>query len=276
MRWNRQFVSLWVILGATAPAWAGSHMWRFSEIYSNGAGNIQFIELWCSIDGENFVSNHSVTTGNGVFTFPVNLVGQTGNKRLLLATAAFAALPGAPTPDFIIPSNFIPLDGGIIRYHPPGNYDNWVYTAGIIPTDGVLSVQFTSFLGGNQVDTYVTDQPNNPTNFQGQDGSIDAGCIDNDGDGYGNPGEPGCPNGSATDCNDANPNIYPGAVEGESEGNCGDGADNDCDGVTDCAEAACANAVGACIPTVSEWGAAVLMLTILCAGSVMLRGRMVA
>jgi len=46
------------------------------------------------------------------------------------------------------------------------------------------------------------------------------------------------------------------------------------DGLTDCDEAACANVVGACIPTVSEWGVAALMLTMMCTGSVMLRGRM--
>jgi len=30
-------------------------------------------------------------------------------------------------------------------------------------------------------------------------------CIDNDGDGYGNPGSPLCPNGGATDCNNSSP-----------------------------------------------------------------------
>jgi hypothetical protein len=38
-------------------------------------------------------------------------------------------------------------------------------------------------------------------------------CIDQDGDGYGNPGHASCPNGAAQDCNDASAAAYPGAVE---------------------------------------------------------------
>ena len=38
-------------------------------------------------------------------------------------------------------------------------------------------------------------------------------CNDNDSDGYGSPGDPSCPNGPATDCNDVNFNIHPGATE---------------------------------------------------------------
>jgi len=52
-------------------------------------------------------------------------------------------------------------------------------------------------------------------------------CIDNDGDGYGNPGNSGCSNGAQTDCNDANINIHPGATE------ICNGLDDDCDGSTD-------------------------------------------
>jgi len=47
-------------------------------------------------------------------------------------------------------------------------------------------------------------------------------CVDFDGDGFGE----GCPAGP--DCNDAMGSAFPGAVE-----QCGDGADNDCDGQLD-------------------------------------------
>ncbi|MBI5559455.1 MAG: hypothetical protein HY885_17675 [Deltaproteobacteria bacterium] len=50
-------------------------------------------------------------------------------------------------------------------------------------------------------------------------------CKDTDGDGYGNPGVSVCPNGSATDCNNNNSSIFPGATE-----ICGDGIDQDCSG----------------------------------------------
>jgi hypothetical protein len=53
-------------------------------------------------------------------------------------------------------------------------------------------------------------------------------CCDIDQDGYSGPQ---C-NGS--DCNDNNPQVYPGAVE-----NCSDGVDNDCNGNADCADFAC-------------------------------------
>jgi len=38
-------------------------------------------------------------------------------------------------------------------------------------------------------------------------------CVDNDGDGYGSPGAATCPNGIATDCDDSNAAIHPGAIE---------------------------------------------------------------
>ncbi|MCJ7816588.1 MAG: hypothetical protein MUP55_01905, partial [Candidatus Aenigmarchaeota archaeon] len=49
-------------------------------------------------------------------------------------------------------------------------------------------------------------------------------CIDNDGDGYGNPASSSCTY-PQVDCNDSNPNIHSGAQE-----TCGDGIDYDCDG----------------------------------------------
>ncbi len=56
------------------------------------------------------------------------------------------------------------------------------------------------------------------------EGGVCGSCIDNDVDGYGNPGNSICSNGAATDCNDNNFNINPGATE-----ICDDGVDNDCD-----------------------------------------------
>ncbi len=65
-------------------------------------------------------------------------------------------------------------------------------------------------------------------------------CTDLDGDGYGNPGSPTCRNGNATDCNDQNPNIFPGATEvcNRVDDNCNqqvdEGFDQDDDGFTSC------------------------------------------
>lgn len=53
------------------------------------------------------------------------------------------------------------------------------------------------------------------------------GCTDADQDGYGSPGSEFCASGSATDCNDANVNVYPGRRD------LCNGVDNDCDGRVD-------------------------------------------
>ena len=79
-----------------------------------------------------------------------------------------------------------------------------------------------------------------------EDGS--QGCMtyyyDNDNDGYGVTGSNRClcaPSGiyratQGNDCNDNSISIYPGATE-----LCSDGQDNDCDGLTDCADSYCTN-----------------------------------
>ncbi len=58
-------------------------------------------------------------------------------------------------------------------------------------------------------------------------GVSSGGCQDVDGDGYGAPGNPACSAGPEVDCNDGDPDVFPGAAE-----RC-DGVDNDCDLSTD-------------------------------------------
>lgn len=59
-----------------------------------------------------------------------------------------------------------------------------------------------------------------------------AECQDSDGDGYGFPGNPSCPNGPQEDCDDSDPTINPGANETGFIA-CSDYKDNDCDGFVD-------------------------------------------
>jgi len=62
-------------------------------------------------------------------------------------------------------------------------------------------------------------------------------CLDNDGDGYGFPGSVLCSAGSPlSDCDDNNDSVHIGSAE-----ICTGGADEDCDGLTDCTDADCAS-----------------------------------
>ena len=56
----------------------------------------------------------------------------TANTWVLIATAAFAALPGAPTPDYIMPAGFFPTGGGTLNY--ASGADIWTY--GAVPVNG--------------------------------------------------------------------------------------------------------------------------------------------
>lgn len=75
-----------------------------------------------------------------------------------------------------------------------------------------------------------------------------ADCIDNDGDGYGDPASPDCTY-PELDCNDAAASIFPNNAnpycdceepypQGTVE-NCSDGLDNDCDGLIDSEDPDC-------------------------------------
>jgi hypothetical protein len=87
----------------------------------------------------------------------------TNNKFYLIATQSFAGLPGAPTPDAIIPAGAIPfvnVSGDTITYDP---WDSLTFGMGQLPTDGINS------LNGD-----LTTGVNSPTNYAGDSGSVDA------------------------------------------------------------------------------------------------------
>ncbi len=259
IRRSRIAPTVFAIIGCTAaPAIAGSHLWRFRELFSNADGTVQFIEMQecCGGDAEQGLKGLCVTsesTGK-MFTFPRDLDWPTTFKHLLLATADFAARPGAPTPDFIIPDGFFDPTGDLLRYSVYFKAER-PFGPGVVPTDGLHSATFDLTTG------VATTGVNSPTNFLGETGSVIVDCIDEDGDGYGSPGFAECPNGAAEDCDDSDFDVHPNATEV-----CTDGVDNDCNGQTDCADAACTGG-GACIPTLSEWGLVANVLVIGCAGA---------
>jgi hypothetical protein len=157
-------------------ALGASHLWRVNEVFSSADGSIQFIELHecCGATAENFIGGHNIfcDVSGGNYVFPGHLVGNTANRYLLLATAAFAALPGAPTPDYIIPENFFTINGDTIRYSTIANYDFFTFNSGQLPTNGVDSIQLTNFTP----DQFIL-AVNTPTNYAGQTGSVNVGTV---------------------------------------------------------------------------------------------------
>lgn len=156
------------LMGIAAPPPAlplvGSHTWDFSEVFSSGDGLVQFIELkeCCGGPGETGLPGHTLTSGTRTWVIPGGpLTPPTSSRHYLIATPAFAALPGAPTPDAIIPSNHVPfvnVAGDSLSYIP---WDTWTF--GALPTNGVNSLKRSG-----------TVSVNDPTNYAGTSGSVNA------------------------------------------------------------------------------------------------------
>jgi hypothetical protein len=158
-----RFAVLSIVAGLLfAPAaHAGHHLWDFTEIFSNADGSVQFVEIFTAEDNEQLINGFTITSGGNTLTFTSNLpTAATANTWLLAATSNFAALPGAVTPDYIIPANFFPTGGGTLNY--ASGADVWNF--GAVPTDGVNALQRN---GSSAV--------NSPTNFAGQSGSVNLG-----------------------------------------------------------------------------------------------------
>ena len=273
MRWNVRVVGTLVVASlfvtfSARNAVAGSHTWRINEVFSSADGSVQFIELaeTCGTSGETFLAGHQVKSNSNTVNLASLPDNSSADKFLLLGTANLTSL-GGPTPDYIIPANFFSLSGDLLQYTP---YHSCTVSSGSVPTNGTNSLHRS---GGCQAAACPgTVALNSPTNFAGQSGSVTApACTDGDGDGYGSPGDPSCPNGSATDCNDANNAVHPGAVE-----DCDDTIDNNCDGDTDCDDATCAEDPACApdiVPTVSQWGLLTMAVVLLAGGTVVLRRR---
>lgn len=101
------------LVAALAPVavQAAFHLWQVKEVFSNHDGTVQFIELFNSNSGEQFVSGTTLRANSaGViknFTIPSHLTvpaGQTtAGKHMLIATPGFADLAGGVTPNFTLP-----------------------------------------------------------------------------------------------------------------------------------------------------------------------------
>jgi hypothetical protein len=170
--WIRCALASVLLLGAAETALAGQHTWDVNEVFSNADGTIQFVELLEANGTAGEVNIHTVTlsaavTGESFVIGGSALTPPTSNKHFLLGTAAFAALPGAPTPDRIIPAGSVPFfstSGDTVSYY---SYDSWNF--GTVPTNGVDSLNRT---GSPAI------RPSSPTNYAGESGGAPVPALD--------------------------------------------------------------------------------------------------
>ena len=151
---------------SASVASAGIHTWDVSEVFSNHDGSIQFVELVeaAGSPGETGVGNGSITSDTQSHSWSNGAVASpTSNKHYLIATAAFAALPGAPTPDVILPAGVVPFfatTGDTVDFVI---YDMCTFPA--LPNNGTDA--YDCVAAGTAV--------NSPTNYAGTTGSVVAG-----------------------------------------------------------------------------------------------------
>ncbi len=150
-----------LVLLAASTAQAGIHTWDVREVFSNASGTIQYIELFDAGTGgfETGVGNGSLTSGSQTHSWSNGAVAPpTNGKSYLIASASFAALPGAPTPDVIIPSNKVPffnVNGDTIGF---AGVDSWAF--GPVPTNGTDSLNRITGVGANTPKNYAGTQGN--------------------------------------------------------------------------------------------------------------------
>jgi hypothetical protein len=155
-----RLVALATALGllVASSAFAGHHLWDFTEMYSSPDGEAQFVELFTADNNEQGIGPFSVTSTTHTLNFVTNLsTAATANTWVLIATSNFGTFPGGVTPDYIVPANFFPTGGGTLNY--ASGTDVWNY--GAVPTDGINSLQRN---GSTAV--------NSPRNFAGASGSV--------------------------------------------------------------------------------------------------------
>jgi hypothetical protein len=160
------------ILTIALTASAASHLWRFNEFYSSPDKQIQFIEMQ-EIGGsqnETAIQSHWYAT-NSFNQSHSQLLGTplpfgTAYKQFLVGTVAYAALPGVPAPDYIVPNGILEPSGDTIVW--------WFYQTKTIPpatmpSDGLNSLHVID--PANPSSGYATGI-NSPTNFAGVTGRV--------------------------------------------------------------------------------------------------------
>ncbi len=173
------------LLAVSAPrANAAFHLWHVKEVFTNADGSVQFIELFNSSPGEQFVANHTLrSNSDGViknFNIPGSLVvtppQTTANTHFLIATPGFASLPGAVTPDFTLPAGSVPFfnpNASNITISFSGSNDSMSFSGTLLPENGFNSLTDNGAFGFPPGTPNIQVTANTPTRFPNSAGQID-------------------------------------------------------------------------------------------------------
>ena len=149
------------VLFAASIASAGIHTWDVREVFSNASGTIQYVELierQLTGGAEINVGTSSLTSAAKSHSWTNGQVAPpTATRSYLIASASFAALPNAPTPDVIIPVGKMPFfnpAGDTITF--AGGIDAWTF--GAVPTNGINSLDRDTGVGVNTPKNYANTQ----------------------------------------------------------------------------------------------------------------------
>lgn len=160
------------ILVFTGNARASFHFFDIQEVFSNGDGTVQFIELFTTLGGQQFLGGHTVTFQiNGITQQTLNLSNlgsDSANKTVLLGTSNLTSLYGV-TPDFVIPANFFAKGANNSLNFGEGTD---VVNLSLLPVNGASSLDGkVADAGSGSANTAVNTQAT-PRNFSGQTATI--------------------------------------------------------------------------------------------------------
>jgi hypothetical protein len=197
----RTGAALLALVCSPMPLASGAfHLWHVKEVFTNASGSVQFIEMFNSFDGENFVTGFTLeSNSDGViknFVFPGDPDGDTGGKHLLIATPGFGALAGAVTPDFTfdesdsVPPLTLPFfnpNATNITITFLGSGDALSFTGAEFPKDGINSLEDSNATGFPFLSTpNIGADVNSPTNFDDEEGEVNLSTPSPTGDYNGN------------------------------------------------------------------------------------------
>ncbi len=134
------FLCLLAVFVCSPAAQAAFHFYDISEVYSSADGSVQFVELFTTRNGQQFLGGHGIVAFQGSSSNDFSFTrgpAPTANRNLLIATASFEAACGI-VPDYILPDGFLFGPDGGVSFGP--NVDIVNYTS--LPLDWVTSLNF--------------------------------------------------------------------------------------------------------------------------------------